>query len=69
MQTIIIILLALIICIILILRFNPRLDTISQDSCSWLVVWYDSRLYPDGSSDRDYKILLKLRNKHTDNYE
>lgn len=67
MKAVIIILLALVICIILILRFNPKLDIIRQDFCSWLVIWYDSRLYPDGTSDRDYKILMKLRNRHTDN--
>lgn len=69
MEIVIIVLLALIVCIILILRFNPKLDIISQDSCSWLVIWYDSRLYPDGTSNRDYKILMRLRNRHTDNYE
>lgn len=69
MEIVIIVLLALIVCIILILRFNPKLDIIRQDSCSWLVIWYDSRLYPDGTSNRDYKILMRLRNRHTDNYE
>lgn len=69
LQIVIAVLLILIAIVIVLLRYNPRLDIISQDSCSWLVMWYDTRLYPDGTSDRDYKVLLKLKNKHMDNYE
>lgn len=69
LQIVIAVLLILIAIVIVLLRYNPRLDIISQDSCFWLVMWYDARLYPDGTSDRDYKVLMKLRNRNTDNYK